>query len=105
MWSPTSTEIHRYNPQRFEMEQFTAIVFEDPAPSFASAIRISARDEFWARGHMPGMPLMPGVIMCEAAAQLSSYFAVKNSSCTAWWALAAWKRSDSAAWCGPATGS
>jgi 3-hydroxyacyl-[acyl-carrier-protein] dehydratase len=23
---------------------------------------------------MPGMPLMPGVIMCEAAAQLSSYF-------------------------------
>ena len=27
---------------------------------------------------MPGMPLMPGVIMCEAAAQLSSYYAVKN---------------------------
>jgi 3-hydroxyacyl-[acyl-carrier-protein] dehydratase len=24
---------------------------------------------------MPGMPLMPGVIMCEAAAQLSSYYA------------------------------
>jgi len=23
---------------------------------------------------MPGMPLMPGVIMCEAAAQLSSYY-------------------------------
>ena len=27
---------------------------------------------------MPGMPLMPGVIMCEAAAQLSSYYAVKH---------------------------
>jgi 3-hydroxyacyl-[acyl-carrier-protein] dehydratase len=27
---------------------------------------------------MPGYPLMPGVVMCEAAAQLSSYFAVKN---------------------------
>ena len=27
---------------------------------------------------MPGMPLMPGVMMCEAAAQLSSYYAVKN---------------------------
>ena len=26
---------------------------------------------------MPGYPLMPGVVMCEAAAQLSSYFAVK----------------------------
>ena len=30
--------------------------------------------EFWVRGHMPGMPLMPGVIMCEAAAQLASYY-------------------------------
>ena len=26
---------------------------------------------------MPGMPLMPGVIMCEAAAQLSSYYSHK----------------------------
>jgi 3-hydroxyacyl-[acyl-carrier-protein] dehydratase len=28
---------------------------------------------------MPGMPLMPGVIMCEAAAQLSSYYALKTN--------------------------
>jgi 3-hydroxyacyl-[acyl-carrier-protein] dehydratase len=27
---------------------------------------------------MPGMPLMPGVLMCEAAAQLCSYFAHKH---------------------------
>ena len=27
---------------------------------------------------MPGMPLMPGVLMCEAAAQLASYFVQKN---------------------------
>ena len=27
-------------------------------------------DEFWVRGHMPGNPLLPGVLMCEAAAQL-----------------------------------
>src|SRR5262249_8150177 len=31
-------------------------------------------DEFWVRGHMPGYPLMPGVLMCEAAAQLCSYY-------------------------------
>jgi 3-hydroxyacyl-[acyl-carrier-protein] dehydratase len=31
-------------------------------------------NEFWVRGHFPSMPLMPGVLMCEAAAQLSSYY-------------------------------
>ena len=34
-------------------------------------------DDFWVRGHMPGLPLMPGVLMCEAAAQLASYFVQK----------------------------
>ena len=71
-------EIRRYNPQRFEMEQLTAIVFEDSARLICVGYKDLQPDEFWARGHMPGLPLMPGVIMCEAAAQLSSYFAVKN---------------------------
>ena len=35
-------EIRRYNPQRFEMEQLTAIVFEDPARRSASATRTSS---------------------------------------------------------------
>jgi 3-hydroxyacyl-[acyl-carrier-protein] dehydratase len=30
--------------------------------------------EFWAPGHMPGFPLFPGVLMCEAAAQLCGYY-------------------------------
>ena len=72
-------EIRRHNPQRFEMEQLTAIVFEDPVRNICVGYKDLKQDEFWARGHMPGMPLMPGVIMCEAAAQLSSYHAVKNN--------------------------
>ncbi len=74
----TIDEIRRYNPQRFEMEQLTAIVFEDTARLICVGYKDLKPDEFWARGHMPGLPLMPGVIMCEAAAQLSSYYAVKN---------------------------
>ena len=35
---------------------------------------MSKPDEFWVRGHLPDFPLMPGVLICEAAAQLSSYF-------------------------------
>ena len=30
-------------------------------------------EEFWVRGHMPGLPLMPGVVMLESIAQLCSY--------------------------------
>ena len=30
-------------------------------------------DEFWVEGHIPGRPLLPGVIMIEAAAQLASF--------------------------------
>jgi 3-hydroxyacyl-[acyl-carrier-protein] dehydratase len=67
-------EIRRYNPQRFEMEQLTAICFQDAERKTCVGYKDIGPDEFWVRGHMPGMPLMPGVIMCEAAAQLSSYY-------------------------------
>lgn len=70
--------IRQFNPQRFEMEQLTAICFEDPVRGLCVGYKDLRPDEFWARGHMPGMPLMPGVIMCECAAQLSSYYALKN---------------------------
>lgn len=67
-------EIRRYNPQRYEMEHLTAICFEDEKRNVVVGYKDLGPDEFWARGHMPGMPLMPGVIMCEAAAQVASYY-------------------------------
>lgn len=69
--------IRRYNPQRFEMEQLTAIVYEDEEHHRCVGFKDTASDDFWVRGHMPGMPLMPGVIMCEAAAQQASYYTQK----------------------------
>jgi len=71
-------EIRRYNRQRFEMEQLTAIVYEDMRRAACVGYKDLGQDEFWVRGHMPGMPLMPGVIMCEAAAQLASYYTQKH---------------------------
>lgn len=70
-------EIRRWNEQRFEMEQLTAIVHEDPERGLCVGYKDVTHDEFWVRGHFPRVPLMPGVFMCEAAAQLSSYFAKK----------------------------
>ncbi|MGA2799306.1 MAG: beta-hydroxyacyl-ACP dehydratase [Thermoguttaceae bacterium] len=70
-------EIRLYNPQRYEMEQLTAICYEDLVHNVCVGYKDLRQDEFWVRGHMPNMPLMPGVIMCEAAAQLASYYSHK----------------------------
>ncbi len=71
-------EIRRHNPQRHEMEQLTAICHEDHERSICVGYKDLTADEFWARGHMPGAPIMPGVVMCEAAAQVASYYAIKH---------------------------
>jgi 3-hydroxyacyl-[acyl-carrier-protein] dehydratase len=70
--------IRAVNPQRFEMEQLTAIVHIDAAQHVIAGYKDVSADEFWVRGHMPGYPLLPGVLMCEAAAQLCSYYIATN---------------------------
>lgn len=74
----TIEDICNVNPQRHEMLQLTAIVGEDMERNACAAYKDLTEDEFWVRGHMPGMPLMPGVVMLEAAAQLCSYFTQKH---------------------------
>ena len=69
--------IRKYNPQRYEIEQLSAVVFEDFETKSIVGYVETSMDDFWVRGHMPGLPLMPGVLMCEAAAQLASYFVQK----------------------------
>jgi 3-hydroxyacyl-[acyl-carrier-protein] dehydratase len=66
--------IRRCNPQRYEMEQLSAIVLVDVDQKLVVGYKDVEPNEFWVRGHMPDYPLMPGVLMCEAAAQLSSFF-------------------------------
>src|SRR5688572_29735099 len=70
-------EIRRYNPQRFAMEQLSAIVYESAAEGVCVGYKDTSASDFWVPGHMPELPIMPGVIMCEAAAQLSSYYVQK----------------------------
>jgi 3-hydroxyacyl-[acyl-carrier-protein] dehydratase len=70
--------IRKYNPQRFEMEQLTAIVYEDLEKFRCVGYKDITADDFWVRGHMPGMPLMPGVVMLECIAQMCSYFVQKH---------------------------
>lgn len=71
-------EIRKYNPQREEFEQLSAVLIDDPENGVCVGYKDLAEDEFWARGHMPNFPLMPGVLMCEAGAQIASFHAMKH---------------------------
>jgi 3-hydroxyacyl-[acyl-carrier-protein] dehydratase len=62
------------NPQRHEFEMLTGIVHLDPAHHVIIGFKDMKADEFWCRGHIPGFPLFPGVLMCEAAAQLCGFY-------------------------------
>src|SRR3954451_22246628 len=70
--------IRRVNPQRYEMEQLTAIVLMDREQHLVAGYKEVGADEFWVRGHLPDYPLLPGVLICEAAAQLCSYYIVST---------------------------
>ena len=68
----TKEEILSLNAQRDEFEQLDKLVYLDTENSCAVGMKHQKEDEFWTRGHIPGRPLMPGVLMIEMAAQLSS---------------------------------
>lgn len=72
-------EVRKINPQRHEMEQLSGVVWVDRTNHGIIGFKDITDDEFWIKGHMPGFPLMPGVILCEAAAQLASFYAKKFS--------------------------
>ncbi len=62
------------NPQRYEMQQLDGILWYDKERLLILGYKDVTENEFWIRGHIPGRPLMPGVIMVESAAQLLSFF-------------------------------
>lgn len=73
----TLDDIRALNGQRHEMEQLTAIVYANEQTDTIVGYKDVTEDEFWCRGHFPDFPIMPGVIQCEVAAQLASFFSKK----------------------------
>jgi 3-hydroxyacyl-[acyl-carrier-protein] dehydratase len=67
-------DILKVNPQNYEMQQLDGVLWYDKSNMLVLGYKDVTDKEFWVRGHIPGRPLMPGVIMVESAAQLLSFF-------------------------------
>jgi 3-hydroxyacyl-[acyl-carrier-protein] dehydratase len=66
--------ICKVNPQQYEMQHLDGILWYDHSKGLIVGYKDVTDHEFWVRGHIPGRPLMPGVIQIESAAQLLSFF-------------------------------
>lgn len=66
--------IRAVNPQRGHFEQLDAIVYACPEQRRLLGYKDVLANEFWADGHVPGRPLLPGVMMIESAAQLAAFY-------------------------------
>lgn len=69
----TKDQIYQLLPQRHEFAQLDGIIHLDHTAGIAAGIREVRADEWWCRGHMPGRPIFPGVLMMECAAQLAAF--------------------------------
>jgi 3-hydroxyacyl-[acyl-carrier-protein] dehydratase len=71
-------QIRQVNAHRYEFEMLSGIVHIDPKQHLIVGFKDLRDTDFWVRGHIPGFPLFPGVLMCEAAAQLCGYYYVSQ---------------------------
>jgi 3-hydroxyacyl-[acyl-carrier-protein] dehydratase len=69
--------IRALNPQRGDMEHLNGVIWTDSQAGNILGFKDVREDEFWVPGHIPGRPLLPGVIMIEAAAQVAAFYTKK----------------------------
>ncbi len=71
-------DVEATNPQRHEFAQLGSVTHLDDEEEIIVSVRELREDEFWTRGHMPGRPIFPGVLMLEAAAQLCTFYTLRH---------------------------
>ena len=62
----------RYLPHRHEFALLSGVCMHDAAGSGIVTFADLSPTDWWVRGHVPGRPLLPGVLMLEMAAQTAA---------------------------------
>ncbi len=58
--------------QRHEMLMIKSVLDFNREEGFAVGLNEIRDDQFWVRGHIPGRPVFPGVLMIETGAQMAT---------------------------------
>jgi len=66
-------ELRAALPHRDHFQLLDGICHFDPELNVAVGYKKWDDEPWWASGHVPGRPLMPGVLMIEGAAQVASF--------------------------------
>jgi 3-hydroxyacyl-[acyl-carrier-protein] dehydratase len=74
----TTREIEGLIPHRWPMLMVDRIVEYDPEAKRIVGIKGVSATEWWAQGHFPGLPIMPGVLQVEALAQTMAVYVAKQ---------------------------
>lgn len=68
----TRSEIYEYLPHRHEFALLDGVCHLDRERALIVGFRDVRADDWWFRGHVPGRPLLPGVLMLEMAAHAAA---------------------------------
>jgi 3-hydroxyacyl-[acyl-carrier-protein] dehydratase len=70
-------ELRALVPHRDCFQLLDGVCYFDPERQYIVTYKDWEADAWWAKGHIPGKPLMPGVLMIEGAAQTATFLIKK----------------------------
>jgi 3-hydroxyacyl-[acyl-carrier-protein] dehydratase len=65
-------ELRELLPHRYEFQLIDGVCHLDTDEGVVVGYKDWDGEPWWARGHVPGRPLMPGVLLCEGGAQIAT---------------------------------
>ena len=71
-------DLARVLKQRGRFAIVDGVLHLDPETDFVVGFKDVRADDWWAKDHIPGRPIFPGMLMVEASAQLGSFDFLKR---------------------------